>query len=85
MERDGDAIPTASPTFSTTSDSDMAMLTRRYIGRHMETQYQFRFSGRHFDFPMLVDVDSVIFKSGVVEIVAVGMVLSSHSVHALSG
>ena len=51
------------------------------------TQYQFRFSGRHFEFPMSVDVDSVIFKSGVVKnvVVAVGMALPSLSVHVLSG
>ena len=34
MDGDGDAVPTATPTFSTTPDSDIALTTSSDIGRH---------------------------------------------------
>ena len=38
MESDGDAISTATPTFSATPDSDMPLTTRPDVGRHRELE-----------------------------------------------
>ncbi len=85
MERDGDAISTATPKFSTTPDSDKEMPTRRYVGRHLELKI---ISGLVAEilsclcWSMSGGVGSVIFKSGVIENVgvAIGMALQSLSV-----
>ncbi len=85
MKRDGDTISTATPTFSTTPNSDMTMPTRRYIGRNLELNIT---SGLETEIlsslcrSMSGGVCSIIFKSGVIENVgvAIGMALQSLSV-----